>query len=224
MFASATSAKALVDHTNVIKKDFTIPGYEERKYKDFERNEEHRFVQYLRNYISHYRMVEPKWLIHCSSEGRFCQFLLKPDTLLIWKEWDKLSKAFIKNNPKGIDVKVLFKNYRTRVESFHKWFHNQLEIVAEPEISEYRKYERMFNRFNAMAWLNAISKEVAIGRLDPYKYLEYCLTESEIDEVLRLPMHSKKQVDRIIEIVDESRTCDKILRDAIYKAFGVDML
>jgi hypothetical protein len=34
-------------------------------------------------------------------------------------------------------------------------------------------------------------------------------------------MRSKEQVDRIIEIVDESGVCDKTLRDAIYKAFGV---
>lgn len=220
VFASATSTMALVNHSNAITKDFTIPGYEERKNQDFKNNEEHRFIQCLRNYVSHYRMVETNWQINYSATGKCCQVLLRPETLLSGGKWDRLARSFIKNT-KIIDVEVLFRNYRTRVESFHKWFHSQLEIAAEPEISEYRKYERMLNRFNAIALLNTISKEVATGRLDPYKYLDYCLTESEMDEVLSLPMRSKKQVDRIIEIVDESGACDKILRDAIYKAFGV---
>ncbi len=58
-------------------------------------------------------------------------------------------------------------------------------------------------------------------KIDPYQYLPQYLNENELAEVLSLPMHSKRQVDRIIEIVDEYGCGDDELKQIIYKAFNV---
>ena len=57
--------------------------------------------------------------------------------------------------------------------------------------------------------------------IDPYMYFDKFLTSSEIEEVLSYPFRSKKQVDRIIEIVDEYDTCNEELRKSVYQLFGV---
>jgi hypothetical protein len=63
--------------------------------------------------------------------------------------------------------------------------------------------------------------QVLARRLDPYLYLDGHLNAAEMQEVLQLPKNSAKQVDRIIEILDEYGACDNDLRRMIYQAFGV---
>jgi hypothetical protein len=213
---------ALVEHSRRTVKNITIPGYKKRVAERFANNEEHRFIQALRDYVVHRRMVEANWLVSWSAEGRNCQFLLNQDELLSWDKWDALSGAFIKRHPKGIDVEGLFKNYRDRVESFHGWFREALCAAAEPDLSEYRRYQQMLDRFSAKAEYRVLLEQVVIPKgLDPYDYLDRFLTEDEMDEVLRLRLRSRRQVDRIIEIVDEYGACDAELRKTVYKVFGV---
>jgi len=37
-----------------------------------------------------------------------------------------------------------------------------------------------------------------------------------------IPFRSKRQVDRIIELVDEYGACDEDLRKAVYELFGIN--
>lgn len=224
VFAAATSAIALVEHSRKINDRGSMPVYQQRVNETFANNEMHRFIQSFRNCINHQRIIEADWRKNWSITGDRTQFLLKQDILLNYSNWYPLAKAFIGQHPDGIDVEALFEKYRTRVVEFHNWFHGEVKRVSEPDLSEYQKYERILNRFDANAWWNLMLKQAVIGRgLDPYKYLDRYLTKPELDEVLSLPMRSQNQVDRIIEILDEYGACDDELRGAAYVAFGVNV-
>lgn len=222
VLSTVSSAMALVDNSRNISKKITPPDYQVRINNTFENSEEHKFIQDLRNFISHFRMIEADWKVSWSKEGKHTQFLLHPEKLLCWDGWKSLAKKFIKQFPQGIDVKILFENYKKRVEEFHCWFHAEIERLSQSELSEYRRYERLLNKFATKSFWNMMFHQVIPNKkIDPYKYLDHYLTKSELDEVLSLPMNSQIQVDRIIEILDEYGACDEELRQLIYTAFNI---
>lgn len=224
MFAAATSALALVDHSRRVKGKSAITNERYLSKLDETFDEcENRFVQSLRVCVSHIRMIEADWQVNYSTPRKQTLFLLRRDVLLQWDGWDKQARAFINRHLNGIDVEKLFNNYRTRVKKFHEWFHTEVARVSEPQLSEYQEYERMLKRLGIRALWNFILDQVVKGRLDLFTYLDRYLTKTELDEVLALPRKSKVQIDRIIEILDEYGACDKDLRDKIYKAFYADL-
>jgi hypothetical protein len=220
VFTAATSALALVDASRRIRKKIMVVDYDVKRSAMF--SEEHVFIQKLRNYVSHYRMIEPAWQRSFSATERRTQFLLRPNILLQWDGWEK-ARAFINRYPDGIDVEELFKEYQTCVERFYAWFRKDVARVSEPQLSEYRGYEKMLKRFGTRALWNLLLEQVTTGHLDPFPYLDRYLTRTELDEVLSLPTRSRIQVDRIIEILDEYGACDEELRKKAYRAFGVEI-
>lgn len=223
LFTAAISAMALVDHSRRITEcKIHVPGYEEKKNEMFREDEKHNFIQGLRDFVAHRHIVQPNWIIQYSAKGRRTNFILSQEILLSWKKWNKHDRQFIERHPKGIDVEELFLSYRHKVEHFHNWFHEKIEQITYHELSEYRKYDYMLKQFATKSLWNIILNQVVKGRLDPYTYLDRYLTKQELDEVFTLPKRSQKQVDRIIEILDEYGACDDELRESIYSAFGVD--
>ncbi len=222
VFSTVTSAMALVDNSRNISKKINPPNYQLRIHNTFENSDEHRFIQDLRNFISHFRMIEADWKVSWSEEGKRTQFLLLPEKLLCWDGWTSLANKFIQQSPQGIDVKMLFGNYKTRVEDFHCWFHAEIERLSQPELDEYRRYERLLNKFAIKSFWDIIFHQVIPNKkINPYEYLDRYLTKSELDEVLSLPMNSQAQVDKIIGILDEYGACDEGLRQLIYAAFNI---
>lgn len=145
VFAATTCAIALVDHSRRMNDRVSIPLYQQRVNETFANNEVHRFIQSFRNCINHQWIIEADWRKIWSTTGELTQFLLKQDIFLNFSKWHRLAKAFIGRHPEGIDVEALFENYRTRVVEFHNWFHSEVKRVSEPDLSEYRKYERILN-------------------------------------------------------------------------------
>ncbi|MDD5746310.1 MAG: hypothetical protein PHO30_03500 [Candidatus Omnitrophica bacterium] len=222
VFSAIASAMALVDNSRNISKKFTLPDYQSRIHNTFENNEEHRFIQDLRNFVSHFKMIEVDWRVSWSGEGKHTQFLLQQKKLLCWDGWKPLARKFIEESLEGIDLKILFENYKTRVEEFQFWFHTEIERFSQAELFEYRRYERLLNKFEFKSFWDVIFKQIMRNKkIDPYQYLGYYLNSLEIDEVLSLPMNSRIQVDRIIAILDEYGVCDEELRRWIYLAFKV---
>ena len=222
VFSTLTSAMSLVDSSRNISRIIILPDYQLRIRNTFKNSEEHTFIKDLRNFISHCRMIEVDWKVSWSREGKHTQFLLEPEKLLCWNGWKPLTRKFIKESLDGIDLKILFGDYKTRVEKFHFWFHASIEKLAQPELSEYRRCERLLNKFAFKSFWDVMFQQVIRNeKINPYQYLGYYLNKSELDEVLLLSMNSQIQVDRIIEILDEYCVCDVELRHLIYAAFNV---
>ncbi len=221
-FASAASAMALVDHSRKINKELLIDGYQEKIENEFRNNPEHRFVQHLRDYVCHYKAVKPGWQIKWTMESeRSCNFIISQSEIKKWDGWGPLSKTYIKQNPEGIVVENLFKSYQKHVKDFHSWFQKQIEYKSESVLKEYKKYKRMIELFNIKPWLKVCLCEKLKKKIDPYKHLEKYLTKTEINMIQKIPKHSKKQVDRIIEYVDEWGAFDQELIKIAYKLFKV---
>lgn len=118
-FCAAASALALVDHSRRACARWQLPGYRERVNAEFAENPEHRFVQGLRNYVSHFRPSSSTWrevTTYGPAGRRETSFVLRGDELLAWDEWDSPAREYIRNAPKNvIDLESLFRGYRERV-------------------------------------------------------------------------------------------------------------
>jgi hypothetical protein len=224
VFAAATSAVALVKRSFIVRDRVKLNEEYARQLKETIDLHDCKFIEKLREYVSHFQITEVDWQRTYSADGKQTQFLLRRDVLLQWDGWNKEDRVFIDRYPDGIDVKRLFINYRTCVERFQAWFHGEVARISEPQLSEYREYERILKGFGTRAWWNLILERVAIEHLDPFTFLDRYLTKSELDEVLALPRKSRVQIDRIIEILDEYGSCDEELRGKVYRSFGISSL
>lgn len=59
------------------------------------------------------------------------------------------------------------------------------------------------------------------NEIDPYDHLHKYLLPNKMEEALKLPKHSKKQVDFIIASLDDYGACDDELRALVYRLFDV---
>lgn len=220
LFGAAASAMVLVDCARRIKKRRSIDGYDEKRAEFFDESE-HAFIQGLRNYATHYRIMEPDWQREYAASGKRTKFLIRQSSLLRWKKWTEPARQFIERHPAGVDVGYVSRDYAQKVENFQRWFRGQIEHQFERDLSGYRHYERMLRRFEVASFWRVVLANLIERSVDPFSYLDWYLTPAEISEILALPPRSVKQIDRIVEILDEYRACDTELRKLVYKAFGV---
>lgn len=222
VFAASVSALALVDVSRRVNGHYSIDGYKDRIKDTFDENEQHRFIQSLRNYSAHVRLAESGWQVSWSREGRKAQFILRSEELLSWDNWHRLAKAYITKHSQGIDLKLLFEEYFESVRGFQEWFRGEIEKGNEPLLAEYRSYDKLLNSFDwASYWTLLLKQKVMEQGVDPYDHLGAHLTPEELAEVLAMPLRSKEQIDRIMEIVDEFGLTDDDLRQLAYAAFGI---
>lgn len=127
VFTAASAAMALVDHTRRIDHD-TIEEYPERVRNEFAENPQHRFVQGLRNYLSHYRVAPIEWRVTYSIENNtpIRQVLLFEKDMQGF-EWDDYAREFMQQHADGINLRELFMNYATCVARFREWFHQRYQ-------------------------------------------------------------------------------------------------
>jgi len=74
-FAVTSAAFALVDTYRSITKDFPVEGYDERK-QVFADRELHHFMQGLRNYLTHKRLLTPSWQTTWTAKQKITELLL----------------------------------------------------------------------------------------------------------------------------------------------------
>lgn len=222
--SSAMCAMALKDHSLKFSAEFPIIEYDNMKNHYFIDNEEHCFVQCLRNYISHFKITRANWTVTHSlvGDGRKVSFIFSYNDLLKWNKWRSLAKLYIKKHPKGINVEELFEHYSTTVSEFHNWLRSAIMNKYGDEISDYLRYLRLMNRFASQSHWNILISQVFIPKkIDPYMYLDRYVTRQELENVLSLPHRSKEQVDCIIELVDEYNACTEEIRNLVYEFFNV---
>lgn len=220
MVLCAGGALALVGWSHRMEKKVIITTYEDKIKRLFDENPRHRFIQDLRNSLLHGYFLLADWQRLYSKETQTF-FLLKEERLLEYKKWHSLSKRFIVENPRGIDITSLFISYKRLVLGFHKWYSSEILREKGAVISEYRQAENLLNRFGAHAEYRLVLTEAIKRKIDPYEHLEGRFSEDELKAIHSLPKNSKEQVDKIIEIVDEYGACDEELRNLVYKLFGI---
>lgn len=223
VFSATMAAMALKDHTTIFARKYPVELYHEKVKEYFSEDALHRFVQKLRNFMTHVRITKSNWVIKHDKQGKSVFFFLTQENLNKWDEWDSPSKSYIALNPEGVNVEQLFDDYSGKVRFFHDWFRSQVWQKYSNDLKEYFNCKRMYNAVNDKSTWNLLIKQVFLqNKINPYMYLDRYLTNNEIEEILSLPFRSKKQVDRIIELVDEYGTCDEEIRKAVYELFGIN--
>ncbi len=222
LFGVTSASLALVDHARRTSGDFVIDDYDKKLRETFDQ-EQHRFVQGLRNFATHVSIVTPEWQQIYTKRQNYTELLLTPELLLVYKKWTVEARKFIDRHPAGIKLDELFSDYRNRVATFYCWYLPTLENQFQTSLQEYRRYRQKLDQFGHHSFWTMLLSQVVISRkLDPYEYLDRYLSETELQEVRSLPDRSRPQVDRIISLIDESGACDDRLRELVYQAFHVN--
>lgn len=222
LYLFASSAMTLVDQARTLSEKVTIPGYDVRVRESFSTNPRHRFIQELRVDVIHITLHRPGWqLTSGRDEEPTSKFMLWVNQLTRLSDYKVEARKFVAQHPKGIDLGGLIADYSAEVCAFHEWLQRTVEDIKGDIISDYLRCSKRVKAVSSRSFWNIIFQQVVIaGKRDPYSYLDQYLTDEELNEVNALPYRSRKQVDRIIELVDEYEACDDGLRQVIYKAFG----
>ena len=69
-----------------------------------------------------------------------------------------------------------------------------------------------------------IFQQSLAGNVDPYDHLHKYLLPHQVEAALKLPKHSKEQVEFLIAIVDEHGACDDELRSLVDQLFQVQSI
>lgn len=221
LYVFASSAMTLVDQTRALSKKISIPEYEVRVSDSFATSPRHRFIQELRVDVIHISLHRPGWQLASGRDGeRSSKFMLWANQLARLPDYNVHAKQFVANHPKGIDLGRLISDYSGEVRAFHEWLRQAVETQAGGMMSDYLRCLRRVKAVSSRSFWTLILQQVVIaGNRDPYDYLDRYLTEEELNEVNALPIRSRQQVNRIVELVDEYQACDDELREIIYKAF-----
>lgn len=220
IFSSSMSAMALVDHTRRFSEKFPVDEYENRKNQIFSNDPEHRFVHSMRRYVTHVKMTKGNWHIKSGREGKSVFFILSRDDLLQWKDWSAPARAYIEAHRDGVNVEELYDSYSRKVKLFHEWLSSEIWEKHHSELQKYFSTIRVYRAVGSRCSWNLLIRQVfQPKKINPYMYLGRYLEQNELEEVLAMPYRSTAQVDRIIEIVDDSGACDEELREHIHQFF-----
>lgn len=219
LFNSVCASLSLVDAYRAIKAKHP-PGFTERT-KVFASWGPHLFVQGLRNYVSHRRMIDPNWQTSILHDARETTFFLKQADLLEFDGWSDGAVEYIDQHSEGVEPERLFQEYREQVDDLFEWFVAEFSSHHSGPLSEYRRCLNLFNRLSTRDSHKLIINAVLSQQVDPYAYLHQYLNSEELDEVNKFPRHSKEQVNKIISIVDTYEACDDDLREKLYTLFRV---
>ncbi len=95
IFSAAAAAMALVDHSRKLNTRYPVELYQEKIDKDFAKDPLHRFIQKLRDFMAHVRIVESNRFVKWDRQGKNVFFILTAKDLNKCRGWDAPSKFYI---------------------------------------------------------------------------------------------------------------------------------
>lgn len=218
IFCSAAAAMALVDHARRFSKKYVIESYKDKIIEHFGSNGIHDFIQNLRNYIIHVKIIEANWKIShdFNQNKREVKFIINTNQLLEYKNWNSKSKIYISENAPEIDVYSIFKTYLDNAEKFYRWHKTAVITQFSEALNQYFKYKKCLNQLRERTSWGLVFQAIQNIK-DPYIYLSKYLTNNQLEELLSYEYKSKEQIDRLIEMIDITGACDASLRAKAYE-------
>ena len=217
IFALSGAAAALVGLARHVKE--IIPEFDEMRAKNFD-GRQHEFIKELRNRLNHVTFLEADWSIKDMGPGQTSHFEFKAAELLRDGKFNAAAQTYIRGQQERIDVRSLFETYGKSVQNFYAWLMPEIEDRLPDEVRDYRRCIRARRASSARSWYQILFTQVVKPETNLYGHLQKYLTPEELEEINALPRGSKRQIDRIIDIVDEYGACNDELRELVYKAFG----
>lgn len=183
---------------------------------------ESRFINDLRNNLSHGAVTFPGWSVTRNEEKSVGLFKFSVDELLSFGDWKQHSKMFLsEKQPKDFaisEVTNICVNLLARLEAdlTHLLFQN-----PTPEEHDFHEINDQYRRRGARQWNNIIASKMIENRTDPYLHLHRIFSPQQIRQIMKLPMHSSEQVEYIIQLKIAESECDTDLRQKLYQLFSV---
>jgi hypothetical protein len=219
LVAFSAAAGALVYFSRRLRDSIVVPEVSEQLAAIFD-EEEHRFVTALRNVICHQEFPDINWQINFGSK-RDTDFVMPVEGLRDHGALHQKARSFLDRSSKGIPVRALANSYTARVQKFYDWYKTALETNAPDELGDYRQILRACMANASRATYRVIFQQLLTKNVDPYDHLHKYLSPHQLEAALKLPTHSREQVEFIIAIVDDHGACDDELRSQVYQLFQV---
>lgn len=179
------------------------------------------FIKDLRNNLAHGSVIVPGWLITTDKEGSTGSMTLAADELLELGDWKSKGKKFIEGSEQGkIDVRKAVAKYHEKIQSFASSMNDIFSTNITPEENDYYNIEDQYRKWGARQSIKILVQQIGKER-NPYLYLHKHFTREEVREILRIPNHSKEQVEYIISLRSVNIDCDDELRSSLYTLFNV---
>lgn len=220
LFHCTSSLMALTDHARNFQRATPVDGYSDRVKAVFCPTGLHDFLQCLRNYNTHWRIVQANWAIQYNSAplSREARFMVTKSELLEWSRWTTKAREFIESAPDAIDIYDHFSEYRKHVQAFYTWHKgavlDKYATILQPYLEYNRLYEGLQKKYS---WNLMITH--APKTLNPFQYLGQYLPNHQVKRLLAYEHRSEEQVDALIQMLDMEEFCDEALRKKILALF-----
>ncbi len=110
------------------------------------------FLQDLRNYVSHWRILPLNAGIRVSAEGIEQHISLDVKRLMQWGNWSTSAKRFLAAQDKKVDIHQLVIDYKAAVDEFYQWLPQAIIETMEDEIKAtqvlWEEREQMRRKFD----------------------------------------------------------------------------
>ncbi len=179
------------------------------------------FIKDLRNNLAHGSVIVPGWTIQSDGLKTTGAMTFEAKDILRLGDWSAASKRFIRDAADGqISIGQTFTLHHKMIQDFSKGMDDLFARHVTASEKDYYDIQDAHRRAASGMWANVIVSQLAVGK-DPYDYLHIMFKPQEVREILRLPRHSKQQVDFIISLKTIETECDDNLRNRIYALFQV---
>lgn len=191
---------------------------------EFLSNDVTSFVHELRNNLLHGMVVVPKWKIFYdvedqSSSGSMTYAARELSKAGRWKA--NGSKRYLSNATDGtINLSGVVGEHHKCLEDFDRKIQDLFARNVSAAEKDFFEIEDSHKRIQRRQWAKILISQIG-KKKDPYEYLHRYFDPETVREILRLPGHSKEQVDFIIGLKAAELDFDDDLRNLLYKQFGV---
>lgn len=181
------------------------------------------FIRMLRNNLLHGEVVVPQWSITYEFERKIGvgTMTYTAKELMDFGRWSEKSKKYISSfNDEKISLSEVVRDHFGRLNQLN----GKMTDLFAGNITETEKdffdIEDSHKRETRRQWMKILISQIGKGK-DPYEHLHKFFDPETVREILRLPRHSREQVDFIISLKVSEIDCDDDLRNLLYDTFGV---
>lgn len=191
MFAAASAAHSLVEHSRRLNKALHVEGYKER-ISYIAEDPQHNFMMCMRNNIHHFFVVDAGYqlITKWTDEGKKHSYSaiihkhqLKRIESINRDKWNAAARQYIEKQDKTIDLLSLFQTYRHKINDIHMWWKEEIEKNAPEELIDFRNVTWLLERIRKIVLLKVILENLVTKNVNPYEYWAEYLTETELREL-----------------------------------------
>ena len=181
------------------------------------------FIRLLRNNLLHGEVVVPQWNITYESQRQTSvgTMTYTAKELMTIGNWNKKSEKYISSfDGEKISLSEVVRDHFGCLNQLNRKMTDLFARNITETEKDFFGIEDSHKRERRGQWMKILISQIGKGK-DPYEHLHRFFDPETVREILRLPRHSREQVDFIISLKMSEIDCDDELRNLLYDKFGV---